>query len=70
MHRSKCRQVLLVYRKEYLDESDQYFQCMMYEDEAVLQEDPVFPDRRTLVNQWDICDWKMYRPEDPAYYRK
>lgn len=32
--------------------------------------EPTFPIRKELVDQYDICDWKMYRPNEPYYYRK
>jgi len=33
-------------------------------------DEPQFPDRRTLVNSYDVCDWKMCDKTNPKYFRK
>lgn len=33
-------------------------------------DDPEYPDFRAVTNQWDICDWRWWRPNEESYYRK
>lgn len=63
--RHRCRQISKKYRKEL--SPDPYW-FMWYYD--VWIEDPAYPLRRELVNEWDVCDWRCFQPDDPKYFRK
>lgn len=32
--------------------------------------EPMFPLRKELVDQYTICDWKYYNPNEPRNFRK
>lgn len=32
--------------------------------------EPLLPLRKQIVNSYNICDYKLYNPKEPYYYRK
>lgn len=61
------------YRKPFWkDKSDHtwYNRIFRRVNKQLLKEEKELKQMRELVNDWDVCDWKWYNPDDKYLYRK
>lgn len=84
MERRIVKQLLKPWRYTYTDcqVSDCFLTCAMMDPEhkdeicrhlcfALMSPlEPLLPLRKQIVNGYDMCDWKMYKPDRPEFYRK
>lgn len=67
-YRSHVRQVNHVWLKKWDSIANGRWWFIEY---APTEEfDPVYKDRRSIIDPWDVCDYRFYWPKDPVSYRK
>lgn len=67
IYRSHCRQISRVFTKHWIDplwiaisEAEENKWCgLVFIDSWLGYDDPHYPHRRELINQWDVCDWRF-----------
>lgn len=83
-HRRISRQLLQPWKHDYLPTSErscygcecrewslaEWENCQPVCDFDRLPLGPSFPLRKELVDQYTICDWKYYNPNEPRNFRK
>lgn len=72
--RHKATQICWMFVKHWPGQSEiftwYFYELPVKELERLLPDEAVFPLLKQVVDGWDICDWRWYRPENPESYRK
>jgi hypothetical protein len=69
--RRNAKQVLHEFKKTHFPEwSILFWESYEYEEYWETSPEPEFRHWKSIINQWDICDWRFYDDENPKYHRK